>query len=216
MKKNEYIVKKVQQYQNKRGVRYATHESELYGFLKKLYVLAFAYNLVFSIFYILVILVSSESPEFDYEQSMKFFYTVLAATGAMTAGLIVTLINKTRWIGRFISIASLATIGIALYIAVESSQTNTLYDITRFMGMPFYYYWRHGIPALIGIAILLWMTVIDIMAIIHYNRLYKKLEDELYRLFKSQTEDTRDENWQEFLKKSVEESEKKKSKNEDK
>ena len=44
----------------------------------------------------------------------------------------------------------------------------------------------------------------------------KKLEDELYRLFKSQTEDTRDENWQEFLKKSVEESEKKNNKHADK
>lgn len=208
MKKNENIIKKVEQHQNKRGIRYATHEGELYKFLKWFYGLVFAYNFVFSIFYILVILVSRESPGFDKEESMKFFTIVALATGGLVLGLILTIINKTRWHGRFIGIAALATIAIALYIAVGNSQSNSAVEITRLWGMPFYYYWRHGIPAVVGVLILLWMTFIDISAKINYNKLYKRIEDELYRLFRSQTDDTSDENWQAFLKKSVAESKK--------
>ncbi len=204
MKKNEKIVEKVKQYQNKRGVRYATHEGELYKFLKVLYTLTFAYNLVFNVFYILVILVSLDAGSFNYNAARFNFLTVCIATGVMIAGYVLTLISKTRWAGRIVSVVALAASALALFSAVSGSETATGIEITRFLGVPFYYWWRHLIPALAGVAVLAWMMIIDILAIFRYNRLYKRLEDELYRQFRAKNEDDlSDENWQSFLDESI-------------
>lgn len=198
MKKNELISARVAQYQNKRGIRYATIDGTLYKFLKILYILLFACNFVFNSFYLLVKLISYDSGTAGLSGDYGFI-TVSVCTVLLIAGLVLTLIRKTRWVGRFLSMAALCTAAVVLAKVILGSSSASDFDTTIFLGIPLYFYLRHGIPALLGVLTLLWMTLIDVLAIVRCNRLYRRLEDELYRQFRSQTGEPTDENWQSFL-----------------
>ncbi len=204
MAKNPLITAKVRQYQNKRGVRYATCDSGIYKFLKVLYTLTFAWNFVFNVFYILVILVSRESGGFDFGKSQPFFITVCISTVLLIAGYVLTIIKKTRILGIIVSVIPIAAAAAAIGLAVAGSETNSGIEVTKFLELPIYYYWRHLAPAAIGAVILVFMVLTDISAVINYNKLYKRIEEELYRQFKSKTDNPSDENWQNFLMESIE------------
>lgn len=202
MKKNPPMVERVKKYQNKRGIQYATAEGTLYKALKVLYIIAFAANVLFNSFYILVRLVSLGSDSTG-DSDISGLIQISVFTAALIAGLVLTVIHRTRWVGRFISMAALLASAVAL--AVITSGSGSAQDINEMMignielHLPLYFYLRHGLPALAGLILLVWMTLIDVLARVRYNRLYKRLEAELYAQYLAQTDAPDDEGWLLFL-----------------
>lgn len=199
MKKNPYMTARVTRYQNKRGIQYATVDGGLYRFLKILYILSFAANLLFNLFYILVKLVSLDV---DGSQSSDIsgLIEISGFTALLIAGLVLLLFLKTRFAGIFASIAALAASAVTLGFITAASGSAAEADTKTLLGLPLYFILRHALPALIGIILLLLMLLIDILAVFKYSRLYKRLEAELYTQYLAQVESPTDEGWLEYLK----------------
>lgn len=198
MKKNPDMAARVAKYQNKRGIEYATADGTLYKFLKILYILLFAVNLVFNLFYILVKLVSIDAGNFG-GSDIAGMVEIGCFSALLIAGFVLTIIRRTRWIGRFVSMAALCAAAVTLGFITVGSGSAAEFDTKSFLGIPLYFYLRHGIPALAGIAVLVIMTLIDVFAGVRYNRLYRRLEEELYAQYLAQTAAPTDEGWQAFL-----------------
>lgn len=202
MKKNPHMNERVKKYQNKRGIQYATADGALYKALKILYIIAFAVNILFNVFYILVKLVSLGA-ENSQSSDISGLIQISVFTAALIAGFVLTVIHRTRWVGRIISMAALAASAIAL--AVITAGSGSAQDINEMMigsiqlHLPLYFYLRHGLPAFIGFVLLALMTLIDILSRTRYNRLYRRLENELYAQYLAQTAAPTDEGWQQFL-----------------
>lgn len=198
MNKNPYVIDRVSAYQNKRGIEYATADGALYKFLKIIYILLFCVNLAFNFFYILVKLVSM-----DADSTQKSDIGGLAEISLFSLfliiGLILTVINKTRRIGRLISVAALIASAASLGFITLASESASDPETVLFLNLPLYFILRHALPALCGIIVLLLMLIIDIRASVCYNRLYKRLENELYTQYLSQTSSPNSEEWQIFL-----------------
>ena len=123
MKKNPHMNERVKKYQNKRGIQYATADGALYKALKVLYIIAFAVNILFNVFYILVKLVSLGA-ENSQSSDISGLIQISVFTAALIAGLVLTVIHRTRWVGRIISMAALGASAALLFTPLMQSRRN--------------------------------------------------------------------------------------------
>ena len=74
-----------------------------------------------------------------------------------------------------------------------------LSDSLGFLGFKASFYWRHFAPLALLVILMIFTTVIAVRARIKTEKQYKKVTDNLYKLYRQNGNDISDEQWEQFL-----------------
>lgn len=191
MKKYEGVLQRVREIEYKRGITYAKTDGKLYKGLKICYVLSFAWIFITCTMMILGhLIIMSDGTEID----KNFLITSSVCLGAVIIGFVLQLF-KQHIAGTAINTVS------ALFLIFQISSV-LKYDL-GFLGYRTDFYFYYLIPAVLMIIFAVCMSVIAIRAEIKLNRMYKKVTENLYEMYRISEKDSvnmTDGQWEEFLK----------------
>ena len=195
MKKYENIITKVRAYEEKRGISYAKSTGTLFQALKKIYILLFAYTMLWNLLYILSILMNRSNSGSFNGYGMPFT-VVCVSTAVLTSGFVI-MFTKIKLAGIIANIFPIVSLGI---VYAQSTK-----DIMGFLGFKLIFYWRHAVPLLLMLIICIIMIVIIIRENVIFNSNYKKIVENLYNEYHNdidngESENENDGKWDEFLK----------------
>lgn len=201
MKKNENILKRVEQYKYKRGIYIADTGSSLYKVLRILATLSFIYFMMFNMLYILAELMMIGLGQVNFSDVKDAFIPVAVCTALIIAGYVLNC-TRLKLSGCFVSLLPLIFNIIVFYRTVSNaSGSGEVVDTTSYiLGMPPYFYYRHLIPTVLLFIFMVIMIIVDIRARIKNNKLYDHIMDNLYVQYRSgDKSDMSEAEWQEFL-----------------
>lgn len=194
MKKQNEIIKRVKQYEEKRGISYAKTDGRLFGTLKVIYTILFAYTMAINILFILGWLLMSGTESFKYITDS--LYTIIGCTGLIIAGFVL-ICTRLKLLGSALSILPL--------ILSVLTFARLLEDATLRFGYKISFYWRHLAPITIMLLLLIFMIVIIVKEKIIFNSNYKKVVNVIYAEYLTVNKEDSTVSWEEFLKNYCEE-----------
>lgn len=193
MKKYDGVLKRVRILEEKKGIKYADTNGKLYITLKVLCIIAAIYgmatNLLFILGHILMYAGTNEMNEVTGK-----IVTVSVCTLAIIASLI---LNKFKI---YITGAVLNLLS-AVFLTLQFA--NLLLDDLGFLGFKTSFYVRHLIPLALMVIFMVWLTIIALRAKIKTDRMYKKVTENLYNMYRVNEAEANvmsDDKWDEFLK----------------
>ena len=192
MKMYEGVLKRVRILEEKRGIKYADTNGKLYITLKVLCIIAAIYamctNLLFVLGHILM---------YSGTENMKEITGELITVSVCTVIIIASLIlNKFKV---YIVSAALNFVS-AVFLSLLFARL--LADDLGFLGVKTSFYIRHLIPLALMVIFMVWLTVIAVRAKVKLNRMYKKVTENLYNMYRVSESDAdilSDDVWDEFL-----------------
>ena len=193
MKKYSGVLERVNQIEEKYGIKYAKPDGKLYKVLNIIYSVFWVYTLGINSLFILTMFF----PKNIVAQSTKAYNAVIAVS-VMTVALIVGYIinRKKKYLAGGI-VNGVSSVFMLPFFA------NLTEDTLGIMGYKFSFYWRHLIPLCVMIALIIWLTVLAVRAENIQNKRYKQVSENLFNMYsKSKIEDAdiTDEEWDNFLK----------------
>jgi len=189
MKINDEIVKRVKQYEEKRGLRYAKTDGKLFSSLKVIYILLFSYTMAINLLFIMGWALMSGTGSFKY--IVDSLYTIIACTVVTIFGLIF-ICTKLKIYGTLLSIFPLVLSVLTFARLLEDGTVRFGYKIS--------FYWRHLGPITIMLLLLIFMSVIFIREKIKFNKNYKKVINVIYEEYMSIPKEEQTVSWEEYLK----------------
>ena len=189
MKMQESVLKRVRALEEKNGIKYAKTDGGLYKTLRALYIIAFAYTETMNFFYISGMALVYGGTD-DFKNVLNSFVTVCVCTAVIIAGFILSF-TRLKLTAGIISVVP------AIFLIPVFGLG--LRDDLGFMGFKASFFRRHLIPLVLLIILITAMTVIAVRARIKTEKQYKKVTDNLYKLYKANGTDLTDEQWTEFL-----------------
>ena len=193
MKKYDGVLKRVRMLEEKKGIKYATTDSGIYKILKWLCILSAAWGLATNLLFILGNLLMYSGSDY-----MKNITGQIITVSVCSVSIIQSLILnkfKIHIIGLIINILS------SVFLSLQFA--NLLLDDFGFLGLKTSFYVRHFIPLALMSLLFICMAIIAVRARIKTNRMYKKVTEnlyEMYRLSGADIEELSDDKWDEFLK----------------
>ena len=189
MKMQESILRRVRMIEEKNGIKYAKTDGRLYKTLRVFYIIVFAYTMVINLLYIAGMAFVHGGTD-AFKDIANSFISVCICTGLMIAGFVLSFF-------RFKLAAGIISVVSEIFlIPVFGAE---LSDSLGFMGFKISFYWRHLAPLAILIILMTATTVIAVRAKVKTEKQYKKVTDNLYKLYKESGADLSDEQWEEFL-----------------
>ena len=189
MKMQESILRRVRMIEEKNGIKYAKTDGRLYKTLRVFYIIVFAYTMVINLLYIAGMAFVHGGTD-AFKDIANSFISVCICTGLMIAGFVLSFF-------RFKLAAGIISVVPEIFlIPVFGAE---LSDSLGFMGFKISFYWRHLAPLAILIILMTATTVIAVRAKVKTEKQYKKVTDNLYKLYKESGADLSDEQWEEFL-----------------
>lgn len=192
MKYYDGVMQRVRKIEEKNGISYAKTDGKLYNFFKRIYILAFVFGALNVMAFILGIAISNK-------ESLSDFAADLLTPGLclflMAIGLVL-LLKKVHILGAVLNCVP-ATMLIFFFRdrLIDEMAIDSVYPK---------YYWRHLAPMVLVILCSFGMCIIAVRAAIKTKKLYIKVVENLYSLYKvnvSDGEDASEEQWDEFLQK---------------
>ena len=188
MKKNKNMLSYIEKYKSKRGINFATTDGALYHSLRVVFTIGFIYIMIFHLLYLL----SAITLKADYFASVKTIYiTVAVCAAGIVLGYI---LNSTKFklAGCLVTFVPLI---MNLYIFFNISVSEK-----KFLGTATHFYYRFAFPALVILFAITFMAIIDIRSKIKTDKLYRHLEEELYRQHKDcNLSSLTSEQWEEII-----------------
>lgn len=189
MKMQESILRRVRMIEEKNGIKYAKTDGRLYKTLRVLYIIVFAYTMVINLLYIAGMAFVYGGTD-GFKDIANSFISVCICTGLMIAGFVLSFF-------RFKLAAGIISIVPEIFLIPVFGVE--LRDSFGFMGFKTSFYWRHLAPLAILIILMTATTIIALRAKLKTEKQYKKVTDNLYKLYKESGADLTDEQWEEFL-----------------
>ena len=189
MKMQESILRRVRMIEEKNGIKYAKTDGRLYKALRVISIIVFAYTMAVNLLYIVGMLFVYLGTD-SFENVLNSLISVCVCTALMIAGFILSFF-------RFKLAAGIISIVPEIFLIPVFG--TVLSDGIGFMGFKASFYWRHLVPLVLLIILMTATTVIALRARIKTEKQYKKVTDNLYKLYQQNGNDISEEQWEEFL-----------------
>lgn len=194
MKKFDGVLKRVRALEEKNGIKYAKPEGKLYKTLRVLYTLVYIYGMGINLLFIAAMSLMLSSDMATVNDALNSLVTVSVCSLLSIAGFVL-MYCKIYLTAGILSIAPLIFTIPVFAVAMEES-------IEGILGYRYSFYWRHFLPVLVLTIFMVWMTVIAKRAQIKTDRMYKKVTENLFNMYKlseGEAENISEEQWDEFL-----------------
>ena len=192
MKKYEGVLKRVREMEEKRGIKYATTDGKLYKTLKVFCVIFAVWALATNSLFIL-----GNALIYSGTDNFKEITAELTTVSVCSVVIIASLI-----LNRFKIYIVSAAINFVSSLLLCLQFGNLLTDSLGILGLKTAFYIRHLIPLAFMAILMVWMTVIAVRARVKTDRMYKKVTENLYDIYRVSDADAAtmsDEMWDEFL-----------------
>lgn len=188
---------RVDQIEEKYGIKYAKPTGKLFVGLRVFYTLAWIYTLGINLLcfagYMLHLSINRQN--IDVQSVHNGLWLIGICTGLLIVGFVL-MCTRLKWLGLGISIPPVPFL--AVYFAQE------LKDDFGFMGLKAGYYWKHFAPLVLMFILLAWMLIIYVRYVYKKNAQYKRVTENLYNTYHSaiddETSEISEEQWEHFLK----------------
>ncbi|MBQ8532634.1 MAG: hypothetical protein IJ432_04285 [Clostridia bacterium] len=194
MKKYDGVLKRVRALEQKKGIVYAKPDGKLCRSLRVIYTVVFAYTMAINLLYIAGMLITVDAGTTLMPDVLNSVLTVSACSIFVIAGLVLMYC-------KFYLTAGITSV-IPLVFLVPVFAVRLKDDLDGLFGYKYSFYWRHFVPIVIMILLMVWMTVIAQRAKIKTDRLYKKVTENLFNMYKvtdDESENISEEQWNDFL-----------------
>ncbi len=187
---------RVEQLEQKHGIKYAKPTGKLFTGLKIFYTLAWIYTLGINLLcfagYMLHLSINRQN--IDVQSVHNGLWIIAICTTLLIAGFVL-IYTRIKWLGLAISIPPVPFL--AVYFAQE------LKDDFGFMGLKTGYYWKHFAPLALMFIMLVWMLAIYVRYVYKRDSRYKLVVENLYNTYHSaidgEAPQITEEQWEEFL-----------------
>ena len=190
MKMQESVLVRVRMVEEKNGIKYAKTDGRLHKVMRVLYTLFFAYTMGINLIFIAGMLMLHYGTD-NFPNVMNTLITVCVCTGLIIAGYVLSFF-------RFKLIAGIISVVPEIFLIVTFG--SVMRDTLGFMGFIPSFFWRHLIPLSLMVITMTVAVFIAVRARIKTERQYKKVMDNLYRIYNENGGDITDDQWDNFLK----------------
>ena len=190
MKMQESVLRRVRMIEEKNGIKYAKTDGKLYKTLRVLYIITFAYTMAINLLYIAGILLVYGGTD-NFKNVANSLISVCICTAVIIAGFVLSFF-------RFKFAAGVMSIAPEIFLIPVFGAV--MKDDLGFMGFTASFFWRHFAPLALLVILMTATTVIAVRARIKTEKQYKKVTENLYKLYQSTGGDISDDQWEEFLK----------------
>ena len=190
MKMQESVLKRVRMIEEKNGIKYAKTDGKLYKTLRVLYIITFAYTMAINLLYIAGMLLVYGGTD-NFKNVANSLISVCICTAVIIAGFVLSFF-------RFKFAAGVMSIAPEIFLIPVFGAV--MKDDLGFMGFTASFFWRHFAPLALLVILMTATTVIAVRARIKTEKQYKKVTENLYKLYQSTGGDISDDQWEEFLK----------------
>lgn len=190
MKMQESVLRRVRMIEEKNGIKYAKTDGKLYKTLRVLYIITFAYTMAINLLFIAGMLLVYEGTD-NFKNVANSLISVCICTAVIIAGFVLSFF-------RFKFAAGVMSIAPEIFLIPVFGAV--MKDDLGFMGFTASFFWRHFAPLALLVILMTATTVIAVRARIKTEKQYKKVTENLYKLYQSTGGDISDDQWEEFLK----------------
>ena len=194
MKKFDGVLKRVRALEEKKGIKYAKPDGKLFKTLKVFYIIAFAYTMAINLLFVLAMFVKVEAELATMSDVFNYILSVSVCSVLIIAGLVFSKFKLHLTAGLLSVMPSVFLIPVYAIPLRE--------DINGILGLKYSFYYKHGIPLFLMILFMSWMTVIAKRAEVKTDRMYKKVTENLFKMYavaEGEAENLSEEQWDEFL-----------------
>ncbi len=191
MKYYENIMKKVPEYEYKRGIQYTKPDDTFF----KRFRIFYAIVLIFCLGINTMVISGIYMYKWDYAYGKSVFYSVLACSIMLIAAFVLTFFKNKVYISVLSSVINiLSAVGLIITLLKPLADEVGGYQSS--------FYWLHLIPLCILVLCGIVLTAITIRADIKKKKTYKKIVENLYNQHRKSIQDgvMVDSDWEEFLK----------------
>ena len=189
MKMQESILRRVRAVEEKNGIKYAKTDGRLYKTLRVFYIILFAYTTAVNLLYIVGMTYVYLGTD-NFKNVVNSIVTVSICTALIAVGFVLSFF-------RFKLAAGIISIVPEIFLIPVFGIA--LSDSLGFLGFKASFYWRHFAPLELLVILMIFTTVIAVRARIKTEKQYKKVTDNLYKLYRQNGNDISDEQWEQFL-----------------
>ena len=190
MKMQESVLMRVRMIEEKNGIKYAKTDGKLYKTLRVLYIITFAYTMAINLLFIAGMLLVYGGTD-NFKNVANSLISVFICTAVIIAGFVLSFF-------RFKFAAGVMSIAPEIFLIPVFGAV--MKDDLGFMGFTASFFWRHFAPLALLVILMTATTVIAVRARIKTEKQYKKVTENLYKLYQSTGGDISDDQWEEFLK----------------
>ena len=190
MKMQESVLRRVRMIEEKNGIKYAKTDGKLYKTLRGLYIITFAYTMAINLLFIAGMLLVYGGTD-NFKNVANSLISVCICTAVIIAGFVLSFF-------RFKFAAGVMSIAPEIFLIPVFGAV--MKDDLGFMGFTASFFWRHFAPLALLVILMTATTVIAVRARIKTEKQYKKVTENLYKLYQSTGGDISDDQWEEFLK----------------
>lgn len=194
MKKYDGVLKRVRALEQKKGITYAKPDGKLCKSLRVVYTVVFAYTMAINLLFIAGMLITAEAGTVLMSDVLNSILTVSVCSLFVIVGLVL------MYCKFYLTSGIMSVIPLIFLIPVFAVRLKD--DLEGIFGYKYSFYWRHFVPIVIMIILMVWMTVLTQRAKIKTDRMYKKVTENLFNMYKvsdDETENISEEQWNEFL-----------------
>lgn len=189
MKMQESVLRRVRAVEEKNGIKYAKTDGRLYKTLRVFYIILFAYTTAVNLLYIAGMTYVYLGTD-NFKNVVNSIVTVSICTALIAVGFVLSFF-------RFKLAAGIISIVPEIFLIPVFGIA--LSDSLGFLGFKASFYWRHFAPLALLVILMIFTTVIAVRAGIKTEKQYKKVTDNLYKLYRQNGNDISDEQWEQFL-----------------
>ena len=189
MKMQESVLRRVRAVEEKNGIKYAKTDGRLYKTLRVFYIILFAYTTAVNLLYIVGMTYVYLGTD-NFKNVVNSIVTVSICTALIAVGFVLSFF-------RFKLAAGIISIVPEIFLIPVFGIA--LSDSLGFLGFKASFYWRHFAPLALLVILMIFTTVIAVRARIKTEKQYKKVTDNLYKLYRQNGNDISDEQWEQFL-----------------
>lgn len=190
MKMQESVLRRVRTVEEKNGIKYAKTDGKLYKTLRVLYIITFAYTMAINLLFIAGMALVNGGTD-NFKNVANSLISVCVCTAVIIAGFVLSFF-------RFKLAAGIISIVPEIFLIPVFG--SVMRDDLGFMGFTVSFFWRHFVPLALLVILMTATTVIAVRAKFKTEKQYKRVTDNLYKLYKQSGADITDAQWEEFLK----------------
>ena len=193
MKMYESVLTRVRMVEQKNGINYAKTDGILYKTLRVIYSVIFFYTVIINLLFIAGMFLVRYGTD-NFKSVKNLLISVCVCTGVMLAGYVMSFF-KFKLTAGIISVLP----EILLIPLFGSAMKDTL----GLFGFKYSFYWRHLAPLVLLVILNVILTAIAVRARVKTEKQYKKVTENLYKLYDvtvgNESDGITDEQWEIFL-----------------
>lgn len=193
MEMYESVLTRVRTVEQKNGINYAKTDGILYKTLRVIYSVIFFYTVIINLLFIAGMFLVRYGTD-NFKSVKNLLISVCVCTGVMLTGYVMSFF-KFKLTAGIISVLP----EILLIPLFGSAMKDTL----GLFGFKYSFYWRHLAPLVLLVILTVILTVIAVRARVKTEKQYKKVTENLYKLYNvtvgNESDGITDEQWEIFL-----------------